>query len=208
MPSPLPNDVSFGRLGPSHLDPLKSATLQAPDPHHVTLPFESQAVLHVTKEPIPLACSRPLTKLYRCKMINGEDKCGEEEAHFLSVCPNPVLAEMRNMKLQREKHKQIQLADYRKAMNVSDYNKGRSVSEVSLSANKFSGFRHNLRPDTIWADERYANVTPQEIEEAKTRLGEHQKRLDARLNPKVQEVPHVDPNQQYVRRTDLPVYVK
>ena len=208
MPSPLENDVVEGRLGPSHYDPLKDPYFSPPDPSQASVPLETYGNVHIAKEPLPLSCVRPLQKFYRCRMINGDDKCQEEADAFLSSCPNPVLSEMRNDKLMKEKHRQIQLADYYKAIQVSDYNKGRSVADVPLSVHKFQGRRHKLRPDSIWADERYANVTPEEIEAAKAKLGEHEKRVNARLNPKVQEVPHFDSNKQFVKRDDLPVYVK
>lgn len=208
MPSPLANDVSFGRLTPSHFDSSKQATLTPPDTSQAVLPIETFGELKVVEEHIPLACVRPLQKFYRCKMINGDDKCQDEANAFLQICPNPVLAEMRNEKLMKEKHRQIQLADYRKAIEVSEYNKERTVANVPANAKKSWGLRYNLRPDTMWADERYSNVTSEEIEEAKARLGEQNKRINARLNPNVKEVPHFDSNKQFVKVNDLPVYVK
>jgi len=43
-------------------------------------------------------------------------------------------------------------------MEVSDFNRGRDVSEVS-DKTWIHGTRHHLRPDTMWADERYSKVT-------------------------------------------------
>ena len=207
-PSPLPNDVSFGRMTPSHYDATKSPYFNPPDAVQGNPSFETLGEIRLNTETIPLSCVRPLYKLERCKMINGADKCQEESNAFLSICPNPVLAEMRNQKLMRAKHRQIQLADYRKAIEVSDYNKGRTVADVPLNVTKFTGSRHNLRPDTMWADERYINVTPEEIEAAKIKLGEHEKKIAARLNPKIHEVPHIDSNRQYKKNENMPVYAK
>lgn len=51
-------------------------------------------------------------------------------------------------------------------MEVSTYNRGRTVSDVPLRSWE-DGSRHNLRPDTLWADDRYADVTQEEINAAK-----------------------------------------
>ncbi len=52
-------------------------------------------------------------------------------------------------------------------MKVSDYNLGRSVKDIDGSKKKIHGTRAHLRPDTIWADERYLDVTYEEIMEAR-----------------------------------------
>jgi len=54
-------------------------------------------------------------------------------------------------------------------MEVSEYNKGRTLSDISDKTWP-DGTRHNLRPDTIWADERYAKITQKEIFEAQKRV--------------------------------------
>ena len=56
----------------------------------------------------------------------------------------------------------------KQAMEVSDYNKGRTVADVS-NKTYIHGTRKYLRPDTIWADDRYTDVTHEEIEAAKVR---------------------------------------
>jgi len=208
VPSPLTNNVSYGRLGPSHFDAQTQANYSPPDSSHAVQPMETFGNLQVVHEPMPLACVRPLTKVYRCRMINGDDRCQDEENALLSQCPNPVLAEMRNQKLLKEQHRQIQLADYRKAITVSEYNKGRSVAQVPSNAHYSWGTRKHLRPDTLWADERYAKVTPEEIAEAKKRRGEMEKRFAARLDPRLQKAPHFDSNKQYESKDDVPVYAK
>lgn len=208
IPSPLTNNVSYGRLGPSHYDAQNQANFSPPDPSHAVQPLETFGNMHISHEPIPLACVRPLQKLYRCRMINGDEKCKQEENILLAQCPNPVLAEMRNQKLTAAQHRLIQLADYKKAIEVSEYNRGRSIAQVPSNADASWGTRAHLRPDTLWADERYANVTSEEIEAAKQRKGEMQKRLEARLNPQIQKVPHFDSNKQYVPHDNVPVYAK
>ena len=43
-------------------------------------------------------------------------------------------------------------------MEVSSYNSGRTTADVS-DKNWVHGIRHHLRPDTMYPDERYANIT-------------------------------------------------
>jgi hypothetical protein len=54
-------------------------------------------------------------------------------------------------------------------MDVPFYNKGRTVADVPLR-NWKDGARENLRPDTMWADDRYVDVTKEEIQAAKERV--------------------------------------
>lgn len=70
------------------------------------------------------------------------------------------------------------------------------------------GTRHNLRPDTLQADERYYNVTLDEIHEVRTKLGEQDKIIQARLNPQIQELPYFDSDKQFVKKDGVPVYAK
>jgi hypothetical protein len=53
-------------------------------------------------------------------------------------------------------------------MKVSSYNEGRTVADVS-GKTWVHGSRKYLRPDSMWADDRYTNVTLEEVEEAKVR---------------------------------------
>lgn len=52
----------------------------------------------------------------------------------------------------------IQNVIYRNAMDISPYNVGRTVADVS-DKTWVDGTRTNLRPDTMWADERYRNIS-------------------------------------------------
>lgn len=51
-------------------------------------------------------------------------------------------------------------------MEVPYYNKGRTVADVPLKSWQ-DGSRENLRPDTLWADDRYADITSEEVKAAK-----------------------------------------
>ena len=54
-------------------------------------------------------------------------------------------------------------------MKVEDYNKGRSMANVS-DKTWVHGTRKYLRPDTMYSDERYADITQAEINAAKERV--------------------------------------
>lgn len=58
-------------------------------------------------------------------------------------------------------------------MVEAPYNQGRTIADIS-NKTQIHGTRHHLRPDTMWNDERYINVTQQEVKEAKVR---HEQRL-------------------------------
>ncbi len=54
-------------------------------------------------------------------------------------------------------------------MEVATYNKGRTVADVPLRSWR-DGNRDVLRPATLWADDRYADITPEEVKAAKERV--------------------------------------
>lgn len=72
-------------------------------------------------------------------------------------------------KKQLDKIEAIQTLQYRSVLEVSAYNKGRTVKDVS-DKTWADGHRDVLRPDTIWADERYTNINQAEVNEAKKRV--------------------------------------
>lgn len=52
---------------------------------------------------------------------------------------------------------------YRRAMEVADYNQGRTVADVP-SKNWIDGERTHLRPNSMWADDRYVDITQKEVD--------------------------------------------
>jgi len=54
-------------------------------------------------------------------------------------------------------------------MEVPSYNYGRTVADVPLR-NWTDGERTKLRPNSIWADDRYVDITQQEVNDAKERV--------------------------------------
>lgn len=131
---------------------------------------------------------------YRCLNSNDSkaEKCKQEQDNILGVCPGWALDTIRNNNLQRLKIEAINNKKYREAMSVSHYNIGRTVADVPRRT-WADGSRQNLRPDTLWADDRYVDVTQKEVDEAKARVkARRQARgqsFDATLH-----VPHYDRN--------------
>jgi len=118
-------------------------------------------------------------------MVNGKANCSAEGDWVMGVCPNWALAEIRNEKRFKQKVLLIQKAEYDDAMAVSSYNEGRTMADIS-NRSHIHGTRQYLRPDTLWADERYVNVNRDEIDEAKKRYVARQKaagKLDTPLKP-------------------------
>lgn len=169
---PYPNPTVFSSIFPAHYDPLSSKTDKSPGElkHNQTL--WKQGTPKTVSFPLPTACVRGRRNYERCVMVNGKEKCEDESLHYLSTCPNWALRETRKTILTHENIKAVQLKEYEEAMKVSDYNKGRTLKDVDLSKTWKDGDRHHLRPDSLWADDRYVDVTEEEIEAAKKRVGE------------------------------------
>ena len=79
---------------------------------------------------------------------------------------------------------------YREAMSVSEYNIGRTVADVPRKTWN-DGCRQNLRPDTLWADDRYVDVTQKEIDEAKARVKARRQSRNQTFDTTL-HVPHYD----------------
>lgn len=168
---PLPNPVKYGGFLNAHYDPLTTSE-HPPDSrtYHTAGPMQDKGVLTMVPTKFPRPCERYLGFYKRCVMVNGEDKCGKEERDFLGICPNFALEDYRKQKIFREKVRFIQRQEYLEAMEVPSYNKGRSVAMVDSTKRWKDGQAQNLRPDSIWADDRYADVTQEDIDAAKARV--------------------------------------
>lgn len=171
LADPLPNPVRFSRFLPVHYDPVNDLEYKAPEPFFGAIESSgTQANFAVnTNLSLPIACTRYLKFYQRCKLINGGEKCGAEEREFLAVCPNFALNELRQSKIFKQKARIVQRKDYHKALEVSDYNQGRSMKDFDDRKRWVDGTASRLRPDSIWADERYINVTEEDVTEAKKR---------------------------------------
>ena len=54
-------------------------------------------------------------------------------------------------------------------MEVAGYNQGRTVANVPKKT-WVDGTASNLRPDSMWIDDRYVDITQAEIDQAKQRV--------------------------------------
>lgn len=65
-------------------------------------------------------------------------------------------------------------------MEVPKYNKGKTVANVPLKSWS-DGSRENLRPNTLWADDRYVDVTQDEVMAARERIKKRREMSDQKL---------------------------
>lgn len=87
----------------------------------------------------------------------------------MAICPAWALDKMKdNQRLKLKLEAQANLR-YRRAMEVPEYNQGRTVADVPLRSWS-DGERSKLRPNSIWADDRYADITQKDVDEAKERV--------------------------------------
>ena len=93
---------------------------------------------------------------------------------------------------------------------MSPYNKvfnklsqGRTVKDVPAKT-WADGHRDKLRPDTIWADERYTNITQAEVNEAKKRVTARDA-AQGRVKETVIGVHHPDMNSSHIQ-SEKPLY--
>lgn len=54
-------------------------------------------------------------------------------------------------------------------MEVAEYNQGRTVANVARKT-WVDGTADKLRPDSMWIDDRYVDITQAEIDQAKERI--------------------------------------
>lgn len=135
--------------------------------------------------PLPQGCIRQKAIYQRCLLANNEkkSKCIEEAQNILEICPTWVLDDMRVGKLQKEKELAIDNLMYREAMKVGAYNKGRTIANISNKTTEDASSA-KLRPDTMWADDRYADITQAEINAARERNAQRKEAAAAKKQPK------------------------
>lgn len=176
----IPNPIKFRAIFQAHYD-ANTATepIKESKSFGLSAPIHDNTFPTLTAAKFPRVCERYLNFYNRCVTINGANKCDKEEIDFLSVCPNFALEEYRADKVFTEKAKYIQRQEYYEAMEVSSYNKGRSIAQVDSRKRWADGTSANLRPDSMWIDDRYADVTQEEIDAAKVRVAARQAARDA-----------------------------
>jgi hypothetical protein len=172
-PDIFPNYVTFQKWFPTHYDPLGSDSFGGTDwskEKHSPAPHSHFAF---TAEKLPRGCIRTIQNYKRCQMVNGDAKCKPETQDVVDICPNWALDGIKERTRWTAKVSAIQNNQYFNAMKESEYNKGRTVAEVS-DKTWIDGTRLHLRPDTMWADERYGKITQAEINEAKKRVADRE----------------------------------
>ena len=194
VPDPLPNPTRFTRFLPAHYDALHDDKFVAADNFQEGKnPSTLNSMLTVTSPILPPVCERYLFFYKRCKMINSAEQCGQEEREFLEVCPNFGLDMLRQGKLFEQKVRIIQREEYKTAMEVPEYNKGRTVADVDGRKRWVDGTAARLRPDSLWADGRYAGVTEDDIQEARRKVQARQAKEGYKQSDKLRYPKPIDP---------------
>lgn len=170
-----PNSIGFRRYQVAHFNAVDEAEHVE---NNLTGAVRSPAVggqLNLRAPYIPRGCQRQKKAFTRCKVVNGgSEKCTKEIKNLMEICPNWCLETFKETKRWIKQVNAIQHNQYLEAMEVAPYNKGRSISDIS-DKTYIHGSRKFLRPDSMWADDRYASVTQEEIDEAKIRHEERTK---------------------------------
>lgn len=167
---PFKNIYNLGR--PAHFDMTKDLELHKGhgDDKFTKLPAGVDSIIEFKEARVPHICHVNKKRYEVCKLVNGEAKCQEEADDFLQQCPNFALNTFRNNKLFNQSASAIQRKEYHEAIEVSKYNNRRSVANIKKSARYADGSAHNLRPDSMWADDRYSDVTLEDIKAARERV--------------------------------------
>lgn len=115
---------------------------------------------NISVEYFPRHCTRTIDSYNTCLIANDDskEKCAYEGKDILAICPPWALDKMKDNKQLKEKVEAQANLKYWKAMEVSAYNTGKAVSDIP-SRSWADGERSKLRPNSIWADERYADIT-------------------------------------------------
>ncbi|KAL4430322.1 hypothetical protein ABPG74_019481 [Tetrahymena malaccensis] len=187
-PNPYPNGIHFDRVFPTHYDPLAETNRTKANLQLIKYAPGNYSTLVVTSEKLPRPCVRTIQNYRRCQMVNGTEKCNSEAQDILAICPNWALDHMKEKVRFYTKALAINNQTYLRAMQVEDYNKGRTTADVAPKT-WIHGTRQHLRPDTMWADDRYTNITQSEINEAikrvearKAREASHEKKQAEQVN--------------------------
>lgn len=166
LTQPYPSRITREHHYSSHYDPLKNPRYVQPEGAQVISPMPS-----VTLEYFPRHCTRTLDSYRTCLIANDDskDKCGQEGNDILAICPPWALDRMKDNQQLNSKLEAQANSKHQRVTAVPEYNKGRSVADVPART-WADGERSKLRPNSIWADDRYADITQKEIEEAKQRV--------------------------------------
>ena len=163
---PYPSYITRDHHYPSHYDPLKNPRFVNPSGSQVISPTPS-----ISMEFYPRHCTSSVDTYRTCLIANDDskEKCAEEGKNILAICPPWALDKMKDNNSLKLKLEAQANQKYRKSMEVPEYNRGRSVADVPLRT-WTDGERSKLRPNSMWADDRYVDITQKEVDEAKERV--------------------------------------
>lgn len=166
----------FEVQGPNHFDPTSDVNYHIESGQNKMSPTFN---MHITfdTDRVPYICEVNKKNLEVCKVING-GKCQKETDNFLEQCPNFALRVYRKNKMFNEKAKQIQREEYKQAMKIGEYNRNRTMQDVSRNVSYTDGMAKNLRPDSMWVDDRYSNITQKDIDRVKAKLAKKRGNFD------------------------------
>lgn len=201
-PDLFPNYVTFQKWFPTHYDPLTSEHFKGADWSTEKIPAKPHSHFAFTVEKLPRGCVRTIQNYKRCQMVNGDAKCKGEAQDILEICPNWALDSIKERTRWTAKVSAMQNIQYFNAMQEASYNKGRTLADVP-DKTWIDGTRLHLRPDTMWADARYAKITQAEINEAKKR---YQQRESAKHKHKHDEHHEHYDFKHIERKTPRPLY--
>lgn len=163
---PYPTRITVDHTFPSHYDPFKNPRYVRPEGAN---PISIKPGFRL--EFFPRHCTRTVDSYRTCLIANDDDKnkCAHEGQDILAICPPWALDKMQENQRLKLKLEALANQKYRKVIEVADYNQGRTVADVPLKS-WADGERTKLRPNSIWADDRYADITQKEVDEAKARV--------------------------------------
>lgn len=164
-----PNTIYFDQHWPSHYNPF--ADTRRTYHYGVKQATNAGDELGFSSIQLPRFCLRTISTYKRCLVANSdnENKCLEEQDNIVSICPNWALDGLKSKSLSHARLEALNNQKYRRAMEVAEYNQGRTVANVPRKTWS-DGSADQLRPDSMWIDDRYVDITQAEIDQAKDRV--------------------------------------
>lgn len=152
---PYPTRIIRDSVFPGHYDPFANPRYKKPEG---SVPISVDPQFRI--EFFPKHCTRTVDAYKTCLIANDDDKqkCGHEGENILAICPTWALDKMKDNERLKLKVEAQANQKYRKVIEVSAENQGRTVADVS-NKSWADGERSKLRPNSIWADERYTDIT-------------------------------------------------
>lgn len=125
----------------------------------------------ISVEYFPRHCSRSVESYKTCLIANDDckNKCADEGTNILAICPSWALDKMKENNTLKMKVEAQANHKYKQSMAISQGNAGKTIADTPNRV-WADGEKSKLRPSSIWADDRYADITQKEVDEAKERV--------------------------------------